>query len=454
MILLLAACAGPGGPGLADCPEPITEAWAPRIEDELRAGEGSATWSGDGVAVDPDATAGCETSPCLTVEGAGRATTSMLLNRGVDYHLSGRLDVDVPGALEAIQRQRDGVTRVVWSETWAEPVQLVLDGTFRLTGAGNGVDLVLTLDEPGRATLDDWALVGPQWAAEEGSSEAPVSLGFLMHVEESQGFETDEAKWRLRARILEGYAELLARYGARLNVQPDATFVRGAILWDPGWLDRMEALGADWSVHLHDESGGAESVEAAARDARRAFEAAGREVNDVNGGFGLGPWSNLAAAGFTSLSAFKSPETQLGLALGHTQPWRPADGTNASDEEAFGVHDPDGPLVYVPGLAVREADHARFPELVRRVYGQAAAHARPGLVNTWYFIDHVDAFGPYDDDEALAAWLDDGSFEAELALIEPALRDVLPGVTTSRPMTYSTPPRQATAFLAFEATCR
>lgn len=457
LLPLLYACDGKPAEdtaaGLPPCPEPVTEGWEVLWEDEVRLDGASATWSSDGLAVSSGGDA-CATRSCVTATGEGSASASMLLNRGVDYHLTARVTADHAGAIEVVQHLRAGGTRVLASEAWTEAADSPVSLGFILEQNGSTVDLVLRLDQPGVLVVDGWSVTGPQWARVEAEPEAPLPVGFLVHVEDSPAFETEAARWSRRGLVLESLAERLAAHGARLTVQPDSTFVRGALAWDPAWFDRMEALGTDWSAHLHDEAGGAEGVEAAARDARRAFEEAGRTVTDLNGGFGVGPWARLEAAGYRSLSAYKNADTQLGLSLGYAQPWRPADGTTSADEAAFATHDPEGPLVYLPGMAVREADHARLADFGDRVLSQALAHTRSGWVQSWYFLDHVDAFGPSDDEDALAAWLEAGELTAELDLVERLFTEVLDPEVAAGRVRYATPTELAGEFLEWEASCR
>lgn len=458
-LLLLLACDGKpiggddSGAELPACLEPVTEGWEVAWEDEVRLDGASATWTSDGLAVSAGGDE-CDAGSCVTATGEGSASASMLLNRGVEYRFTARVTADQDGAVEVIQRLRSGGTRVLASEEWTEAADGPVNLGFLVEQNGSTVDLVLRLDEPGVLVVDGWSVTGPQWARVEAEPAAPLPVGFLVHVEDSGAFQTDEGKWSRRGLVLESLAERLAAHGARLTVQPEATFVRGALTWDPAWFDRMEALGTDWSVHLHDEDGGAEGVEAAARDARRAFEEAGRTVTDLNGGFGVGPWARLEAAGFRSLSAYKNADTQQGLPLGYAQPWRPADGTTSADEAAFGVHDPAGPLVYLPGMAVREADHARLADFGDRVLSQALAHTRAGFVQSWYFLDHVDAFGPSEDEDALAAWLEAGELAAELDLVERLFSDVLDPEVAAGRVRYASPTEVAAEFLEWEASCR
>lgn len=452
MILLALACSGSGeDQALPTCASPVTEGWNIAWEQEVRLDTATASWeAGEGMSVRADT---CDTSACVIAAGQGTVLTSMLLNRGVDYAFAGTVSADTSGSVELVQHLRSGGTTVLAEEAWTGPRAGPLTLGFRLAQPGEQVDLVFRLGAPGTLTLEGGTVTGPQWARAAASEGERLHLGFLVHVEASGAYETDGEKWGRRGQILEALAERLAAHGARLTVQPDASFVRAATTWDPGWFDRMEALGTDWSAHIHGEDDGVEGVEADARDARRAFEAAGREVSDFNGGFGLGPWDRVAAAGFTSLSAFKNEETQLGLVQGFTQPWRPADGTTSAGEAAFTTHDPEGPLVYLPGMAVREADHARFPDFGDRVLSQALSHTRADLVNGWYFLDHVDGYGPSDDEDALAAWLASGALEGELDLVERLYTEVLDPAVAAGRVSYASPAETAAAFFDWEAGC-
>jgi hypothetical protein len=453
MILeILLACAGKdeSTAELPPCPSPMNDGWAPEVEDEVRLSEADAVWTASkGVIFDPVSQDGCVTAPCLVLTGPGEVQAAMILNRGVTYHLTATFAGTAGSTLRIVQTQHDGLEMTVTAVELTEgPVAF----DFVLEAAGTGAAVVLSANG-GEAMLDDLRVTGPQWALVEGSQPAPLRLGFLIHVEEDQGFVTDEATWSTKAEVLARLSALLATHGARLTVQPDATFVRGAALFDPGWIDERAAEGMGWSAHLHDEADGVSGFEQAARDARRGFTESHVVVDDVNGGFDLAAWSTLRDVGYRSLSAFKNPDTQLGLTLAFTTPWRPPDGAGASDEVRFETHDPDGPLVFLPGMGTREADTSRFVSYASRILSQVRTHTRPDFVNSWYFIDHVDAYGPLDDPAALQAWIDAGELDVALAPYETFLTTVVDPLVATGDVTWSTPSDMAFDYLDWEADC-
>jgi hypothetical protein len=320
--------------------------------------------------------------------------------------------------------------------------------------AGSDVQVLLTLDEPGTATLDGFSLVGTRWAqSPDPPAGGLVRLGFLFHIEQDINLVVDEATWRRRATVVDALSAALSAHGAALSLQADATFIRGAATWDPGWIEAREAEGMAFSVHVHDESGGETDVEQGLRDGRSALRESNVMPTDLNGGFLTAPWLTARLAGFTSLTAFKDPTTQLGLPRVQIQPWRPADGVGGSDPAAFMVHDPDGPLLYLPGHDIREVDHARFPGSAAQVMSQVLAHARPNYVNTWYFVLHVDGFGPIGDDAALDAYLAGDTFQADIAAYDQFLTDTADPLVDQGFLVYDTPAGMEATWEAWLAKC-
>ncbi len=442
--LLLAACAGAEeSPGV--CADYVPEAWDPLLEDDPRVDEASAVWvtTGEG-AIDAAATA-CAAPPCLGLAGPVSASTTFRVNRGIAHRLVGTLVSDVPVDLLVEQDTTQGTTRPLLRVTYPAGTTALAE-TFDLTVAGPDIRVAFTLATAGTATLDGFAVLGERWAATDAAPTGTVRLGVLVHLEDEPFFDVDAAAWERRARVIEGLSATLSGRGAALGIQADASFIRGAGVWDPAWVDARTAEGAGWSVHIHDESDAA-AVEQATRDGRVALREAGVTTTDLNGGFLTGDWSGAAAAGFTSLTAFKDPETQLGLPRVQLQPWLPADGATAADPEAFLAHDPAGPLVYLPGHSLREADHARFPAAAANVMTQVLAHAHPDRVNTWYFVLHVDGFGAAaDDPAALDAYLAEGLAD-DLAAYDTFLAALAPHVASGA-VVFDTPGGMADAWYA------
>jgi len=453
-LLLLLGCPGKedgdDSASLPACPLPANEAWSPELEAEVRLDESSVAWaSEDGAVFDP-ASSDCDTPPCVRVTGPGEVHTELFLNRGVTYTLSGVAEVDGTASLRVLQNEREGAPTVIADEALTTgPFQY----EFLLQGAGTTTTVELRPAAGVTLLVDEIQLTGPQWARVEATAAAPVQLAFVLHLEENQGFESDERVWSTRARIVEALSQRLAAHGAALSVQPDVTFVRGAAAFDPTWLDARAEEGIAWSAHLHDESDGAEAFSRAARGAMRGFEDAGVTLTDLNGGFGTGPWDEVGAVGYSAVSVFKSPETQGGLTLGYTTPWRLADGASAADETAFAIHDPDGPVAFIPGTGTREADLPRLPDYADRILSQVRARARPGFVNTWYLTDHVDAYTPYSDAAELEVWLDGGGLDELLAPYDRLLDEVTDPLVAAGELVYTTVPDQGAAFLTWESGC-
>lgn len=443
LALLLGACSGRGtvddSAGLPVCPTPVTASFTPTQTSELRLDAAAASFDG-ALPLTADADG-------VSWGGPGSTRAAFWLNRGMTYTVSGQ----VAGARVSLVQSLEsgGASEVAaWEASAASPAPI--DTTFTVTQNGNAFALVIDAAEPGALAL---RITGQQWAdVTDVVAAAPVQLGFLMHVEEAPELVTDVDNWTRRARVIEALSAMLAAHGAALTLQPGSTFIEAAAVWDPGWFAAREAEGMSWSVHVHNESDGETALEKAVRTSLHDYRDAGLDVNDLNGGFSLGIWQRMAAAGIQSVTAFKNPDTQLDLALPLVQPWRPADGTGAADEAAFSTHDPDGPVIYLPGSGVREADHARFASFAQAHLAQVRQHARAGFVNTWYFMEHVDGFGPDVHDADFDAYLADG-LAADVAAIEAGLTTVIDPLVASGQVVYATPDAMRVAFQRWEASC-
>jgi hypothetical protein len=359
------------------CERPGVDAWAPAWTEVDVGG----AWSSE---------AGSVSTPCDgCADIVGEATYTFVANRGVLHHLRGVANGATTVRAGDLDTTVDGTFDLTFTPTQDDPLATVVVGTTSLTGFG--------------LTIDDWAEV-------DTPAPGTLNLGFLIHIEADAAFATDEVKWSRKAAIIAGLADVFAANGAVLTVQADASFVRGAAVWDPAFVDRA---GLDWSLHIHPAEDGSD-LERVTREGRVALDELGVWATDLNGGFGLGKWSTVAGVGITTVSAFKDAATQTGLPIATTRPWRLAPDASNADVEAFLVEDPEGPVVYLPGSPTSEVDHARFPDHARRVLTQARAHTTDGLYDTWYFVFHVDDFGPSDPD-AFDAWLESGALDATLA---------------------------------------
>lgn len=448
VLVVLSGCTGRKSPDLRPlCPEPVTEAFDPLWEEELRFDAATTTWTPS----DPGPEAAAD-GEGVTWTGLGRSTAELSLNRGYTYAFRGTLTADVDTTVSLVQttEAQSTSTQALWSVLAGETLEI--DETFLDQHTG-GFTVSANLEREGTAHLD-LDVTGEQWAdVPDVVGAGPLLLGFLMHIEDSGTLSADEVNWSRRAAVVTALSQALQAHGAALTLQPGQSFVQGGLNFDPGWFAEREAEGMAWSVHVHNEADGAEALEQSVRTSVKNYRDAGIDVDDVNGGFKLGIWSNLENSGVKSLTAYKNPDTQLDLARPHVQPWRPADGTSSADEDAFGEHDPSGPLVYLPGSGVREEDNARFGEFARRHLAQVREHTRADEVNTWYFIQHVDGFGPDVLSDEFDEYLAEG-LAADMATIDDVLSSVVDPLVASGEVEYSDPGRMRTAFREWEDACR
>lgn len=446
--MLLLTLLGCDRSALPPCGTPRTAGWQPETEDEVRVDEATAAWEDDdGAPHGLVEGAACSTPPCLVVAG-GRASTPISLNRGVAHRLTATAWADTAARVVVRQRSEDGS----WREVAALDVDGPTDVDLAFTPDGTGDEGAIVFEAAGAGSLDELSVQAETWSRVDADGHVPVLLGFLIHVEADGRFLVDEERWSIRARLVEGLAATLGAHGARLGLQPDVTFISGAESWEPGWLATRGAADVSYSLHVHgEEEGEPTDVADAIRRARGAFEAAGLDVTDMNGGFSTGAWGRAAGLGVRSVSAYKDPVTQESLPAIYTQPWRPAEG--AADAESFVAHDDAGPVTYIPGSPVREVEHARVPEFVDRVVSQVHRNAREGFVNTWYFVLHVDNFLPQED-EAQASYVAGDGLAADLAHYDRMLTEVLDPLVAAGLVTYSDPAAMAAASEAWEAACQ
>lgn len=425
-MLLLTLLGCKGATDLIVCPGELNPTWAPELEPELRLDQAAAAWvAEDGGVIVQDATQ-------VRVSGGG-AVASTLIDRGMTYAVRGT----VAGGL--VEVRHDGS---VLATSGAGPFELAV------TPTENSDTLeIAVVAEGDEASLTGLEVEGTQWAELALQPQAPLDLAFLIHIEDDRKYEEDEDWWRLRAAVIEGLTRTLHAHGAALTVQADITFIRGAMKWSPTWVDLREAEDTGWSMHLHDESGGLDAFLQAARDARSGFNQADIGARDLNGGFGLGVWDELADVKVESVTAYKDATTQLGLPLVANNPWRLAPDASSADPAAFMVHDPDGPVIYLPGDSNREADPSRFPSYARRALSQVYAHATTTRLNTWYFMLHIDGFGSTQD------YVDGGGLDADLAWYDQALTELTDPLVTSGDLRYLAAGTMRTDYEKWESSC-
>jgi hypothetical protein len=114
------------------------------------------------------------------------------------------------------------------------------------------------------------------------------------------------------------------------------------------------------------------------------------------------------------------------------------------------MDDPESPLIYLPGAPTREEDPTRLAPFWGRVLSQALSQAKPGRVNTWYLLLHVNDFGPLPVED-FDAWLASGAWEEEKAQLAIALQESFAPYQDR--LIPSVPAEMSRDYLAWEESC-
>lgn len=452
-LLLLNGCASP--PVEAGCDALAPQGWTPEWTTTPRATGADLAWvAGEAGRIESGPTLSCAALDCLTVHGT--AESGLRLNREVEYTLSTTIGATGGEAhLVLLQETYSSgeleIGRIDVPAGPPTPVSLA----FHLPVAGPDVRLRISAAPGGETTVTGLTLTSPTWAAVDlpTSPADPLQLGFLIHVEPDSAYSHDAVVWRASADILAALSQTFAAHGAALTIQADPEFLGGAARWAPGWAQDRLAEGASFSAHFHSTDDSAEAFVHDAGDARDVLLALGLDATDLNGGFPSGAWSGAADLGYRSLSAYKDRYTQDGLPLGFTVPWRPPEGADSDDVDAFMSDDPAGPLVYLPGHTGTEADHARLLTFTTPILAQALAHIVPDAPNAWYFLDHLESYGPGTADGRVA-YVTDGGLDADLAGVDALLTTLTDPLVRQGAVRYATPQHMRAAYDQFEARCR
>ncbi len=446
LLLALLACTE-DSTDVPRCARPDSPTWSPETADLVRAELDDLNWTErTGSAVDDDATV-------AGVDLAGTMDARLVVERGTAHTVVARWS----GASPATVQIRSGTPagQLLGDLSLAPGAEAT--ATFTPAGGARTVAFVVS----GTGTLERFTVSAPGWtnpspdqpATALVPAGATLHLGVLVHLEAEPRLGNDEAAFRRRAAVLEGLSATLAAHAGALTLQPDASLARGIENFEPDWLDDRRSEGAALSVHAHADEPTSRALLIDVREARQRWSALGLDVRDLNGGFQVAPWKELARAGIRSLTAWKDRDDQAGLSGLTLEPWRPA--SEVTDAAGFARHDPDAPLVYLPGSPTSESDPLRFDTSLPAVLRQGLLHAQPGHVNTWYVVLHVDQFGlPFlDDDAAMDAWLAAGGLADELAPLDRFLTAEVDPLVEAGVVIWATPDTMREAYEAWEQAC-
>lgn len=126
-------------------------------------------------------------------------------------------------------------------------------------------------------------------------------------------------------------------------------------------------------------------------------EASATHVTDHNGNWEFAEAGTLAEIPMLTWSAYKNRYNQSTYDVLINNPWRPTECNADRQIERFLTHDPNTPIVYIPGWGQNVARYldqlqTRMPPIL----SQSIRHADPDRVNTFYVVTHVGSFEPRD----------------------------------------------------------
>ena len=275
---------------------------------------------------------------------------------------------------------------------------------------------------------------------------APVHMSVLIHIEDPQNLETQEAYFQEQTAIFRELARVLHEHGGFLTIQPEHDWIEAAEGgFHPGLLQELsEDYNVAYSTHTHgpncrDPEGVLRSAAACQRgwdddiDDDDVIEyitglqeliedASGQAVTDHNGNFDFEVGSRLGEVPMRTWSGYKSFLNQRTYDTLMVNPWRPTDAHPLYNVDTFLTHDPETDIVYVPGWGqALSRQIERLPVRLPGILGQFIAHATPGRVNTFYFVTHV---GHYEPDDRTDDYISYNARTGELTFGEQFERDL------------------------------
>ncbi len=228
-------------------------------------------------------------------------------------------------------------------------------------------------------------------------------------------------------------AATVEAHGGLLTIQTQTVFTTSAIRFENSILADFEASGHEIGLHFHEnvhlgdgDDDLPPDVWATVMQQEIEFihRAGVEQPTRYWSGGNLYPQVLQAAAqaGLSINSDWKNPNSQsTPQPLMGIHPWRPAGGTDGDDIESFATHDPDGPIVFLPGGIVDPVAFANkklikdrdglegWLDVLEEALLMSLAAVRSDRVNVFHFTVHPGEFvdDPQAPFEMFADFLDD-----------------------------------------------
>ncbi len=348
--------------------------------------------------------------------------------------------------------------------------------------------------------IDDFSVKVPVWKAPTITGDtrtvggievpaepiAPVYFTVLIHLEDPQELLTNETFYRRKTAVFEEIAAILHAHGGALVIQPELEWTEGAETFWPGVAaDFATNYDVTYSTHTHgpacvDDQGVPHGNKSCAANPNwsktitdedileyittrvQAFEtASGTSVTDHNGQWDWASFYQVEQAGILTVTAYKYDQRSFDTLL--TNPWRPSETPPKTDPDGYLVHNPQGPVIYLPGVgqSVTKYD-ARLYEEVSRYMAQYIAMADPNRVNTTYILGHVDQFYSLEGlsteeylsyDPVSQTVVKSAEFEAHVQYWDDLMTNLIEPLVQEGYLQWATTAEMGQAFVQWEQAC-
>jgi hypothetical protein len=250
---------------------------------------------------------------------------------------------------------------------------------------------------------------------------APLNIAILIHMEDPVALHDIESFFFKESAKFEELARILYNHGGQLTIQAEEDWFLGLEKFAPDLAARfVQEYDVVFSTHTHgphciDNEGRLRSltdcnynkddptwdqspnsyeypwvIDYVRAQKVLAEAATGTMITDHNGNWEFIQSSRFAEIPMLTWSAFKSHYDQRTFDVLVNNPFRPSEVDPHPNPEGFLTHDPDNPIIYIPGWGQAITRHEeRLLDRMGSMISQFIKHTSPDRVNTFYVVTHV-----------------------------------------------------------------